>query len=358
MLQLSSPIMQPSRMLFVPGRLCLFGEHSDWAGAYRSTHPQIAVGHCLVIGTDQGLSADFEARDRVIELASTLPDGRRIGPERIEAEPSALRRAAEAGGFFSYAAGVALEIAERFGPRGLALELRADLPIRKGLSSSAALSVLVARAFGRAHGLALTVREEMEIAYAGERRAGSECGRMDQICAFGRRPTYLRFDGERMEIEPLSARSEIHLLVVDLRRGKDTRRILADLNRCFPDASGPLAEGVREGLGRRNAEIAARARGALVDGDAPALGQLMTEAQSVFDRLVAPACPELRAPGLHAVLAHAAALDLAWGGKGVGPQGDGCAQLVARGPVERAELARRLEQELDVGCLPLTIRPS
>ncbi|HUE38626.1 MAG TPA: GHMP kinase, partial [Candidatus Binatia bacterium] len=219
MLQLSSPIMQPSRMLFVPGRLCLFGEHSDWAGAYRSTHPQIAVGHCLVVGTDQGLSADFEARDRVIELTSTLPDGRRIGPQRIEAEPSALRRAAEAGGFFSYAAGVALEIAERFGPRGLALELRADLPIRRGLSSSAALSVLVARAFGRAHGLALTVREEMEIAYAGERRAGSECGRMDQICAFGRRPTYLRFDGERMDIEPLSARSEIQVLVVDLRRG-------------------------------------------------------------------------------------------------------------------------------------------
>jgi galactokinase len=198
----------------------------------------------------------------------------------------------------------------------------------------------------------------MEIAYAGERRAGSACGRMDQICAFGRRPTYLRFDGERMEIEPLSAQGELYMLVVDLRRGKDTRRILADLNRCFPDARGPLAEGVREALGRRNAEIVARARAALVEGDARALGALMAEAQSVFDRLVGPACPELRAPKLHEVLAHPAALDLAWGGKGVGSQGDGCAQLVARGPTERTELSRRLAQELDVDCLPLTIRPT
>jgi galactokinase len=237
-------------MLFVPGRLCLFGEHADWAGGYRRTHPEIAAGQCLVVGTDQGLSGDFEAREDGIELTSILADGRRMGPERIEVEPKSLRRVAEGGGFFSYAAGVALEIAERFGPHGLALELRTDLPIRKGLSSSAALSVLVARSFGRAHGLALTVRDEMEIAYAGERRAGSACGRMDQICAFGRRPTYLRFDGERMEIEPLSAQGELHMLVVDLRRGKDTRRILAALNRCFPDARGPLAEGVREALGR------------------------------------------------------------------------------------------------------------
>ena len=33
--------------LSVPGRLCLFGEHSDWAAEYG-----IHKGFCLVIGTD------------------------------------------------------------------------------------------------------------------------------------------------------------------------------------------------------------------------------------------------------------------------------------------------------------------
>jgi len=52
MLHLSSRIMQPSCMLFVPGRLCLFGEHSDWAGAYRRTHrrsPRVTVSSSVRI---------------------------------------------------------------------------------------------------------------------------------------------------------------------------------------------------------------------------------------------------------------------------------------------------------------------
>ena len=68
--------MQPSCMLFVPGRLCLFGEHSDWAGAYRRTHPEITPGHCLVVGTDQGLTGEFEARGNLsTSVHLPLPDG-------------------------------------------------------------------------------------------------------------------------------------------------------------------------------------------------------------------------------------------------------------------------------------------
>ena len=29
--------------LFVPGRLCLFGEHSDWAGMYRIVNSDLAA---------------------------------------------------------------------------------------------------------------------------------------------------------------------------------------------------------------------------------------------------------------------------------------------------------------------------
>ena len=30
--------------LFVPGRLCLFGEHTDWAGKYRTMNADIVPG--------------------------------------------------------------------------------------------------------------------------------------------------------------------------------------------------------------------------------------------------------------------------------------------------------------------------
>ena len=41
------------RELFVPGRICLMGEHSDWAGSYRRFNREITPGMCLVSGTNQ-----------------------------------------------------------------------------------------------------------------------------------------------------------------------------------------------------------------------------------------------------------------------------------------------------------------
>ena len=346
--------MSRSVELFVPGRLCLFGEHSDWAGGWRRVRPELAPGACLVAGTDQGVRGEAEASD-AFEIHSVLASGETIGPLRIAAQPEALAEAARGADFFSYAAGVAAEMVERHGLGGLRLRVAGDLPVQRGLSSSAAICVLVARAFASVYGLRLSARDEMELAYAGERRTGSECGRMDQVCAFGRRVTSLHFDADRFEVEPLEIGAALHLLIVDLRRGKDTRRILADLNACFPDAPGSLAAGVRDALGPANARLVGQAREALEAGDPPALGALMLEAQALFDAQVAPASPaELAAPRLHAVLAHPALRELAYGAKGVGSQGDGCAQIVTRGPEQRTRLAAVLERDLDVRSWPLT----
>jgi galactokinase len=341
--------------LFVPGRLCLFGEHSDWASGYRVTHPSIARGHCIVAGTDQGLHATASALDGAFEVSSVLEDGT-VERVRLPLDEGALDAAARTGGFFRYAAGVAAEVIRGHDVDGVAIEIHSvDLPTRKGLSSSAAACVLVARAFNVVHRLGLSPRDEMELAHAGERRAGSQCGRMDQVCALGRRPALLTFDGEDLEIELLAPAGPLHLLIVDLRSQKDTRRILAELNRCFPDADGEMARGVRDALGPLNAALVAQARDALIAGDARQLGALMRQAQDLFDRAVAPACSELKAPRLHEVLAHPAVAEFAWGGKGVGSQGDGSAQFVARGSDERDALAARLEAEAGVACLPLTL---
>jgi len=342
--------------LFVPGRLCLFGEHSDWAGGYRDVLPDQPPGYCLVMGTDQGIHAVAETRSETFEITSNLAGGPAV-EARLPAAPAMLGEAARKGGFFAYAAGAAVEMMDRYPVAGLALETRTDLPVGKGLSSSAAICVLVARAYSRVYDLGLTEREEVEVAYAGERRTGSECGRMDQICAYGQRPTFLRFSGEDLDVEVLRPQGSLHLLVVDLCSAKDTVRILRELNGCFPDTPGAVAAGVREALGPLNESLLRRAREAVETGAAEALGGLMREAQELFDRQVAPACDELRAPRLHDVLRHPAVRECAHGGKGVGSQGDGCAQIVAGDADARDELSARLERDLGVKCLPLTIRP-
>lgn len=343
----------PTVELAVPGRLCLFGEHSDWAGELRAQDATLAPGACLIAGTDQRLVARATAADR-FELRSRLPDGGSRGPFVLSLG-AAPQFAAALDSFFSYAAATAAIVWQHHRCSGIDLEIvENDLPISRGLSSSAAICVLTARAFNRVHQLGLDLRGEMELAYRGELAAGSLCGRMDQGCAYGRQPVLLRFDGDRFEIEPLQAAKPLHLLIVDLAHRKDTRRILADLRRAVL-AADPDSE-LRSALGGENLEIVDQARRAIESGDAPTLGALMRRAQDLFDAWVAPHSPdELRAPRLHSVLRLPAAADLTWGGKGVGSQGDGCAQFVCRGVSERQELTRQIHAARLGHCLPLTI---
>ncbi len=66
----------------------------------------------------------------------------------------------------------------------------------------------------------------------------------------------------------------------------------------------------------------------------------MCEAQREFDARAGPMCPsQLTAPVLHKVLALEALQPLIWGGKGVGSQGDGTAQLLCKGPAEQQQVS-------------------
>ncbi len=343
--------------LFVPGRICLFGEHSDWAGGYRRINAEIDKGYTLICGTNQGIQAEVEPHPTALVLSSTTSDGTQVGPQEIPLEPRALLEEAQRGGFFSYAAGVAYQVLTNYRVRGLVIRNdRTDLPIRKGLSSSAAISVLTARAFNRVYDLRLTVRGEMELAYQGEITTPSRCGRMDQGCAFGDRAVLMEFDGDRLETTEVRPARELHFVIVDLKSRKDTVEILKRLSRAYPFAEGERERAVQQLLGPNNRRLVHEALAALRAGDAERLGALMREAQQAFDRDAAPICPEeLKAPVLHRVLAHPALQPHVWGGKGVGSQGDGAAQFVARSAADQKAVVELLERDLGLSCLTLTL---
>jgi galactokinase len=158
-----------SLKIFVPGRICLFGEHSDWAGGYRRINADIESGFALIAGTNQGIYAEVEPHPSALVLTSTTPDGTTHGPYEVPMEPKALLAEARRGGFWSYIAGVAYQVLTHYHVRGLVINnYQTDMPVKKGLSSSAAICVLTARAFNRVYDLKMTVRGEMEMAYQGE----------------------------------------------------------------------------------------------------------------------------------------------------------------------------------------------
>lgn len=342
--------------LFVPGRICLFGEHSDWAGGHRRSNAALERGYTLITSTNQGVYAEVKPHPNRLILKTTLSDGTRHGPYSLPMERSALLAEAEKGEFFSYAAGVAYEILTNYRVQGLEIDnYLTDLPVRKGLSSSAAISVLVARAFNRTYDLKLTTRGEMEYAYRGETTTPSRCGRMDQGCAY-QRPILMTFDGDHIDVKDFSVPHDMYLVIVDLGASKDTRLILSQLNHCYPFAESELEKNVQHYLGPLSAEITQQAYQALRDGDAEAVGKLMTSAQTEFDKHLIPACPsQLTAPVLHKVLNYEPIQPYIWGGKGVGSQGDGSAQFIVKDEASQQRVIEIIERDLEMSCLKLVI---
>ena len=350
----------------------------SWAGELRRFNPEIGRGNCLVCGTDEGIFAsatiaehaaddpDDEGASGVLEMTSTAADGTRSAC-RMPLEPNELIELARRGDFWSYIAGTAYVMLDRFHVRGIKIDNhKTTLPASKGLSSSAAVCVLIARAFNLLFDLGLTARGEMEAAYAGEVLTPSKCGRMDQCVAFGHRPVLMRFDGDLLSTRVLDVPSGVRFywVLVDLAGEKSTSRILEGLQSGYPHLHGSEEEqavqsGVRELLGPVNERIVGGAVEALQQGSAERMGALMLEAQAEFDQKAIPACPDqLTSPILHALL-ELEEVKAQHGAKGVGSQGDGTAQVLCKSEPERQRVMEAIARSFpEMECMPLTLRHS
>ena len=343
--------------LFVSGRLCLFGEHSDWAGYFTRTNSDLTPGAAIVSGIEQGIYAYVEKADN-FRFRTVMNDGSQTDWIEYPLSVKTLKEEAKKGGFFSYVAGVAAYMMEYYDVGGISIDCyKVTLPMKKGLSSSAAVCVMVARAFNILYNLQISVRGEMEAAYRGEIFTPSRCGRLDQACAYGEKPVLMKFDGENLDVERLSVGKNLYWVYADLHGEKDTKKILSNLNACYPYAQNEIAENVQKALGPLNQEIIRDTIDALKRGDAEEIGRLMNRAQSVFDTMVAPACPsELTSPKLHEIMHDRTVASLALGVKGVGSQGDGTVQMICKGPTEQEKLVEYLNETLGLDAYPFTIK--
>jgi len=200
------------------------------------------------------------------------------------------------------------------------------------------------------------VRGEMDLAYHGEITTPSQCGRMDQCCAFGARPVLMKFDGDLLECEELTLGAPLYIVIVELAGTKDTTTILQRLNKAFPVADDEGQQGVQDLLGSTNKRLIEAGIDALSSGDMKRLGEIMVEAQVHFDKYAMPMCPsQLTAPNLHKILEHQPLKKHIWGCKGVGSQGDGCAQLLCRTAADMDAVVKEVEGTFKMSCMAMSI---
>ena len=318
----------------------------------------VLPGAAIVTGIEQGIYAEVE-KSPVFEMYSTVLEMDSVWTDfSCPMDEQELKRVARSGDFFRYCAGVASYMLEWYKVGGVRITITdMTLPMKSGLSSSAAICVLVARAFNLIYKLNLNTMGEMNIAYVGELRTSSRCGRLDQACAFGVKPNLMTFDGDEIEVQTLNVKKPLHWVFADLCAEKNTIKILADLNKAYPFPSNEKERLLHDALGAKNTEFVQRAIKYMANGEVEQLGHLMTETEEVFNAQVAPMCPEeLTAPKLRSVLNDEYIKTLTYGGKGVGSHGDGSVQFLTKDPECQQQLIDYLNSK-GMRAYRLTINP-
>ncbi len=199
------------------GRICLWGDHCDWAQRQ-------------VIATSIDRSMRTEARSRLDETITIKAKNSVHGT--TETSEFQLPEAASlplSKSSLKYVNAVVIAILERYPDarvQGLDLEITSSIPMRKGLSSSAALCVSTARALSKAWALDLSVDDVIMISYKAERGIlGIGCGMMDQTASAHEYPLYMDFSNG-FEYEGIDLRRPIPIVVGDVGGQRDTELIL------------------------------------------------------------------------------------------------------------------------------------
>ena len=113
--------------LFVPGRLCIMGEHSDWAGRYRKENNNIEKGYAIVTGIEEGIYAKVSKSDK-FKVRNEVNGNNFIS----NMDYNELLKIALDGGYFSYVAGVASCMMKKYPVGGIEIVVnKTTLPEKK-----------------------------------------------------------------------------------------------------------------------------------------------------------------------------------------------------------------------------------
>lgn len=373
--------------VFVPGRLCLIGEHADWASFMAD-----CKGYSIIATTNQGLYAQVsfihrQSSTNTLQLTyiSHLHPNTNVSYLFYSKELTAQGQAKQES-FMKYVFGVLHILEEKYSSilKEILIYLesihinqhKTDLPVKKGLSSSASICVLIPRVINRVYEdlyqrKCFTIEEEMEIAYLGERLTGSQCGRLDQTVAYGRATMLLlQYDkNQQITISPImTPTNKLFFVIVDLLSSKDTVRILQGLQEAFlhyqekdrkETSTIPLLyKNANNYLLEWNSQLVLEAKRSIEQGNAIQLGKLMNEAQVAFDANLMPLCTDqLSAPKLHYILKEILSnKDLnVLGGKCVGSGGDGTAQFICLDEASQRKTIQFIQEQYHLPCIALII---
>ena len=184
-----------------PGRVNLIGDHTDYTG-----------GLVLPMAINRHTTIVFERSNDVLATSSNFAGEVRFGLPVVDAQ--AVQPA-----WGRYIAGVAAAMSERhMALRGFTCTITTDVPIGGGLSSSAALEVAAALAFGIDTGIDTDVATIAAVCRRAEHLATNvPCGIMDQLTSLsGVKDHALLIDCHSLDVTPIRIPESLAVWVVEI----------------------------------------------------------------------------------------------------------------------------------------------
>ena len=349
-----------ARAFFAPGRANLLGAHLDYNG-----------GCVMPVALSKGTYAVAALRaDGLLVAESEQFPGERVEVPLRELAPGRTQ------GWSAYLEGALWTAQEAWGRLpGIELQVAADLPMAKGLSSSASIECVVVRAVADLLGARTGEDELIRLAHAAETRyVGVRCGILDQTAIFlGREDSVLHFDCTELTREhlPLDGRKAL-VAVVDTgtarglaasafnQRVAECTRALAMLQEIMPGVA--CLRDVRRADFERSAsslpvvlqhrvqhvideqERTDRGAAALRRGDLAEFGAMMTAAHDSLRDLY-----EVSTPELDALVSAAVSVPGCYGSRLTGAGFGGCVVALVH-PAARAEFDARVPRAYREFC--------
>jgi galactokinase len=300
---------EPAGVAFAPGRVNLVGEHTDYND-----------GFVLPMAIAEGIAAAFAGNDDdVLRVhAGDMGETAEIPLAALRGDPVALS------GWFRYVAGMAWTmIDEGLSLKGTTIALVADLPVASGLSSSAAMEMVSARALAAVAGIDWNPRAMSLIGQRAEQQfAGVACGIMDQMAVACAHDGYaLLLDCRSFVITNVAIPAGVRIVIVHTgldraltssgynERRAACERAVAAVHGLAPgvhalrDVDERMLETARgmmdEDAFRRASHVVAEIRrpaqlaAALEQGSLAAAGRVMLDSHASLRDLYEVSCPEL-----------------------------------------------------------------
>ena len=327
--------------VFTPGRLCLLGEHTDWVALISKDN----YGQAIICNLNLGI---------YLRGCKSNQFFYKFGRKSIHSDTDNLKNYIN-DDFFSYVIATFYVLSNRYSIPGVYIDCyKMTLPMKKGLSSSAAICVAIIDLCSKIYNLKIPLKLQMELAFEAEILTGSKCGKMDQCCALGTGIYDLKFYDDNIDINPIHVPSKLIFVLVDLNGNKNTTKILSDLNRAYVGDKGVLNNSIKQFLNQISNCYVDQVIESLKSNDIKTVGQLLNAYQMLFDEHLTQYCDELKAPLLHNFIDcmkhHSDVLAC----KGVGSQGDGFAQILLTDKNKAREIIQFVKQKYGYQCYLIT----